>query len=196
MHQSVGTHPNPAFCYPLLGRDEMKETHVPASSEILRDTPPASASNLQTGGDLIQAVSLTASWFWDFSCSEYSFFLVCLETRQPDAELLCCVPASPSGVTQRCFVLVYRLFPPMHLQSSLKHRWQRSGYWATSLWDRRVLGMLGSAGWGTLCLQIEDSVLQQRWVIQVERIPGGVGSTSCSLLLVAEVTQMTCGVCK
>lgn len=61
MHQSVGTHPNPAFCYPLLGRDEMKETHVPASSEILRDTPPASASNLQTGGDLIQAVSFTAS---------------------------------------------------------------------------------------------------------------------------------------
>lgn len=176
----------------------------------MRWRKPMFLRHLKYSGILLQPQLLTCRQgeIWSKQChsqpvdSEISpvlsilFFLVCLETRQPDAELLCCVPASPSGVTQRCFVLVYRLFPPMHLQSSLKHRWQRSGYWATSLWDRRVLGTLGPAGWGTLCLQIEDSVLQQRWVIQVERIPGGVGSTSCSLLLVAEVTQMTCGVCK
>lgn len=33
---SVGTHPNPAFCYPLLGRDEMKETHSLKFSGMFR----------------------------------------------------------------------------------------------------------------------------------------------------------------
>lgn len=149
MHQSVGTHPNPAFCYPLLGRDEMKETHVPASSEILRDTPPASASNLQTGGDLIQAVSLTASWFWDFSCSEYSFFWCVWRHASLTLSFCAVFQPVPLGWPRDVLSLCTDCFLPCTYRASLnigdkgvatgQHPYGTGGFWGC--WDLLAKGL-------------------------------------------------------
>lgn len=181
---SVSIHPNPAFLYAPLRRDQMKETRVPLLSKTFRAEAgrfcqPQVLTYL-ADWDLIQTVSLYNQLALRFLMFKVFSFLRWTRLILSSFEVPQWVPLWWPG-SRSCFALIfYSRHSPVLLWSPLNIGvFQRSSDWALPLQDNDAEGM------GTCWLRHSCSWEQKMWFCSKDGLSKGNTARGAITLAVA-----------